>query len=165
VDDLAVLLVGAEESMAVGEQMVESQLSVLLANLAMHSYSALTPEASQSRVVYRAGLMITPDGEIPIPESLFDTGAANASYVSEDFVIKYLHMLSGYLSDASSTVRVGTKGTVVRLTKVLTVTVAFKDARGVEYRAQLPFGVITDLTKDIIIGLPAICVHFGVVMV
>jgi hypothetical protein len=147
-----------------GQRLAESDLNALIAHVVAHGYAALNPEMGSSKVMHRAGVIITPDGEISIPASLFDIGAGDASYMSESFVNKHIHVLSGYLSPATTRVRMGTKDTVVRMRETLTVTVAFRDSRGREYRAQLPFGVVTYLAKDVIIGLPAICEHFGVLM-
>jgi hypothetical protein len=164
VEDLALLLVDMEENSVHSQQLLDDELNALVSELAVSNYAAITPEVHSSNVVYRSGVLVLPSEEVPIPETLFDTGAANGNYMSESFLNRHIEQLAAFLSPATQSVRVGTKGLIVHTLHTLTVTVAFLDSRGIKYIAQIPFGIIRNLAKDVIVGLPAICEHFGVLM-
>lgn len=114
------------------------------------------------RAVHRTGLFRLDDGELVVSDSLFDTGALSASYVSKTYVDEHRSQLNPYLFAVRGAVRLAAKKVVVPINEVLCITVVFRDAQGRDHSGMVRFYVLPESNNTLVVGLPAIIAHFGV---
>ncbi len=114
------------------------------------------------RAVHRTGHFRLDDGELVVSDSLFDTGALSASYVSKTYVDEHRSQLNPYLFAVRGAVRLAAKKVVVPINEVLCSTVVFRDAQGRDHSGMVRFYVLPESNNTLVVGLPAIIAHFGV---
>jgi len=131
----------------------EVREDIFLANLSSIDYV---------RAVHRSGFFKLDVCELLVPDSLFDSGALSASYVSQTYVDRHRTELEPYLHPVRGAVRLAAKKDVVQINEVLHVTVAFRDAQGRDHSGLVRFYVLPESNNTLVIGLPAIIAHFGV---
>jgi len=112
------------------------------------------------RAVHRAGVIRTDLGDVPVSSSLFDTGAVSAS--SKDFVDKHREQLEPYIENVRATVTLAAQNAVFHISEVASLPVMFLDSKSAEHVARIRFYVLPESNNVIVIGLPAIIVHLGV---
>ena len=115
------------------------------------------------RVVHRTGHILLGDGELIVSDSLFDSGALSASYVSQAFVDENRARLESCIHPVRGAVRLAAKKAVVSINEVLHVTVVFRDNQNRDHSGLVRFYVLPESNNTLVVGLPAIIAHFGVV--
>ena len=114
-----------------------------------------------AKAVHRQGYITLPDDvHLKVEDSLFDTGAVHASYMSEDFVDRHRAALEPYRLDVSKKVCLADKVTIIPVNEAYELTISFCDDNGNTYTAEILFWVLPQCNHEFIIGLPAILRHF-----
>lgn len=122
---------------------------------------ASVPAHELVKFVYSGGRIECDGTDIPITTALFDSGALHASYISERFVNAHMDVLKPHLAASRSVVKLASGNANLSITQHLNLSVIFADATGKEYGASLRLYVLPDSDNDLLIGLPAIVVHYG----
>jgi hypothetical protein len=128
------------------------QLNMLLASVPVHELV---------KFVYLGGRIECDGVDVPVDTALWDSGALHASYISQDFLNRNLDVFGPHVRESRSDVRMASGNERVKITQHVDLTVVFPDASGKEHGALLRFFVLPESENDILIGLPAIVVHFG----
>ena len=112
------------------------------------------------RAAHREGIIINNDNdEIVVDVALFDSGSSNDNFISKEYLDEVGEKLKKHLVERPIRVRVA-NGKEVQIKGYVPVTMQFKDCEKI-YSAKLKLYVLDGLTKEVIIGLPAICEHFA----
>ena len=134
-----------------------------LLNWKEDGYLHAFPEAALFSACHRQGSIEIGDStSIPVPKSLFDTGALHGSYISTTFVDSHIEHLRRFMIPCQASVTLADNKTVVTISNRITLTVCFIDNDGHQHRAQICFNVFDTSGNDMIIGLPNIIAHFSV---
>jgi len=128
------------------------QLNMLLASVPVHELV---------KFVYLGGRIECDGVDIPVATALWDSGALHASYISQDFLDRHMDVFGPHVGESRSDVRMASGKERVTIKQHIDLTVVFPDSSGKEYGALLRLFVLPDSENDILIGLPAIVVHFG----
>lgn len=132
------------------------QIELVLANIQAHDIV---------RFVYHGGKFILDTGELIVPAALWDSGALHASYMSQDYLDKHMDVLEPYLESCRSHVRMAAGDQRLEITQHVVLPIVFCDDAGAEYRATIQFYILPQSHNDVVIGLPAIVLHFGKIYV
>ncbi len=137
----------------VSEELAESLQSVFL---------NIMPESTFISHVHKEGeIIIDEDTRILVPTVLFDTGALHGSYISQSFVNKHKAMLIPFLYSCNGMVRLADNKTIINITQLCIVPIAFIGLDVTEHFAEVTLYVFPTSGNDIIIGLPAIIASFS----
>jgi len=120
----------------------------------------LSPDAFIS-AVHRTGTINTDMGPLAIDGALFDTGALSASYICQNFFELHRDTLEPYSKPVRGFVKLAAKKTVVPITHSLLLPVTFTDSKDNTHSAKIEFFVLPDSNNIMVVGLPAIVMHFG----
>lgn len=102
------------------------------------------------------------DKPITVPTVLFDTGALHASYISRIFYEKHQEKLRPFLKPRKGCARLADGTTFVNTSYILTVPISFSGSHSKRHTATVTFTVFPNTgNNDIILGLPAILLHFS----
>jgi hypothetical protein len=135
------------------DQLEGAMEELFLANIPSHFFV---------RSVHRTGSITVDSAVLPVAAALFDTGATTASYLSAEYVEKHREALGPYLQPARGAVRLAAHDHVVHITHAARLSVSFTDPHGVIHSAEVRFIVLPGSSNEMVIGLPAIVAHFGV---
>lgn len=100
-------------------------------------------------------------GPLEISAALFDTGALSASYICASFFEKHRAQLEPYSRSVRGFVKLAAKQSVVPISHSLLLSVVFEDSEGKPHSAKVEFFVLPESNNIMVIGLPAIVMHFG----
>jgi len=120
----------------------------------------LSPEAFIA-AVHRTGTINIRDGTLAVDSALFDTGAVSASYISETYYRANRAELEPYKRAVRGWVKLAAKQSVVPITTSLLLSVTFMDSRGTPHTAEVEFFVLPQSNNTMVVGLPAIVMHFS----
>jgi hypothetical protein len=120
----------------------------------------LSPDAFVS-AVHRAGTIVTDVGPLEISAALFDSGALSASYICAAFFEKNRAQLEPYARPVRGFVKLAAKKSVVPISQCLLLSVVFRDSAGKHHSARIEFFVLPDSNNIMVVGLPAIVMHFS----
>ncbi len=120
----------------------------------------LSPDAFIS-AVHREGTIDTDMGSLHVGGALFDTGALTASYICSTFFELHREQLQPYARSVRGFVKLAAKESVVPISHSLLLSVSFKDSRGKTHSARVEFFVLPESNNIMVVGLPAIVMHFG----
>ena len=122
-------------------------------------------KTQKSSPFYSKGLMHINDIKIKMSNVLFDTGASNSSYISEEFVIKHRQQMEPFIFPHRSLVTLGDGLTKCAITECLIVPCSFADERGKEHKGIVKFSIFKTSGEFIIIGVPDICTSFRILVI
>jgi hypothetical protein len=120
----------------------------------------LSPDAFIS-AVHRTGTIETDVAPLVIDAALFDTGALSASYICQAFFELHRALLEPYSRPVRGFVKLAAKKSVVAISHCLLLSVTFTDGKGKLHRAKIEFFVLPESNNTMVVGLPAIVMHFG----
>lgn len=117
------------------------------------------------KFVYHGGKLLLDNGVLQVENVLWDTGALHASYISETFLDANFESLSPYVQYSKSHIKMASGAQRIPITRHLILPTSFADYSGIEHTANIKFFVLPESDNELIIGLPAIIVHFGKIFV
>ena len=120
----------------------------------------LAPDAFIS-AVHRAGTIDTDMGPLWVNGALFDTGALSASYICNKYYEEHRAQLEPYARPVRGFVKLAAKEAVVPISTCLLLSVTFVDSSGNTHSAKVEFFVLPESNNVMVVGLPAIVMHFG----
>lgn len=100
-------------------------------------------------------------GPLVIAGALFDTGALSASYICKTFFELHREQLAPYSQPVRGCVKMAARKDVVKVSNSLLLSITFIDGKGNPHTARIKFIVLPESNNNMVIGLPAILVHFG----
>jgi len=130
-------------------------------NMAHMVLMASFPDADYVRCIHREGILrYGSDGELPVQNALFDSGALHGSYVSKELVDRNRSKLSRWIQKVHGAVKLGDNVTTVNVDEVLIAVVDFQLDSGERIAKRIKLVVWPMPGLDMIIGLPHIVRHF-----
>lgn len=115
--------------------------------------------------VHREGTINTDVGDLVIRAVLFDSGALSASYLSQSFYGLHREQLEPYTSSVRGFVKLAAKETVVPISQCALLTITFIDTNNNTHSARVQFYILPESNNNMVIGLPAIIMHFGTLFI
>jgi len=120
----------------------------------------LSPDAFVS-AVHREGTINTDMGPLKVSGALFDSSALSASYIAKSFFDSNRAQLEPYARPVRGFVKLAAKESVVAISHSLLLNVTFVDGSGKNHSAKVEFFVLPESNNIMVVGLPAIVMHFG----
>ena len=140
---------------------MNDQLAQSLQNLFLNAI----PETSIVSSVHKQGeIILDEDNRITVDSVLFDTGALHGNYVSLSFVNRNKQSLIPFLHPCNGLVRLADNKTIINISQVLVIPVAFIGDGDIEHLDTVTFCVLPTCNNDMIIGLPAIVDSFSTLL-
>lgn len=115
--------------------------------------------------VHREGTINTDVGPLEIRGVLFDSGALSASYLSQAFYDLHREQLEPYTSTVQGFVKLAAKETVVPISLCALLTITFIDTNNNTHTARVQFYILPESNNNMVVGLPAIIMHFGALFI
>lgn len=120
----------------------------------------VTKDASRWIASHKAAEIVLDEDDrvVTVNAALFDSGANNDNYISEDFV--NLNGLTHLLEKTNTQVEVA-DGKVLNIKEKIVLDIRFRDSGMNEHAARIRFMVFPGLMKDLIIGFRTIVMEFS----